>query len=60
MNKVINQLRLEILLRHKRELSDELSLLMIDNIELNKAYGSFENAYTELITKEAEILSKSC
>lgn len=58
MNKVINQLRLEILLRHKRELSDELSLLMIDNIELNKAYSSFENAYTELITKEAEILSK--
>lgn len=58
MNKVINQLRLEILLRHKRELADELSLLKIDNIELNKAYGSFENVYTELITKEAEILSK--
>lgn len=58
MNKVINQLRLEILLRHKRELADELSLLKIDNIELNKAYGSFDKAYTELITKEAEILSK--
>lgn len=58
MNKVINQLRLEILLRHKREIADELSLLRIDNLELNKAYGSFESAYTELITKEAEILSK--
>lgn len=59
MNKVINQLRLETLLRHKRELADELSSLMIDNPELNKAYANLENVYTELITKEAEIISKS-
>ena len=59
MNKVINQLRLETLLRHKRELADELSSLMIDNPELNKAYANLVNVYTELITKEAEIISKS-
>lgn len=57
MNTVINQLRLEILLRHKKELADELSSLMIDNPELNKAYANLENVYTELITKEAEHLT---
>lgn len=57
LNTVINQLRLEILLRHKKELADELSSLMIDNPELNKAYANLENVYTELITKEAEHLT---
>lgn len=60
MNKVINQLRLEILLRHKRELAEELSVLRVKNSELDEAYSNFDKAYTELIAKEAEILSKSC
>lgn len=57
---VADQYRLEMLIRHKRQLAEDLNgyFPKKEQQEMAEAYAELDRAFNNLIAKEAEFLSK--